>query len=236
MNKKLADFWLYSYGNVKDATECQQQYCQQTSKCTAFVYNTKTKECTLKKPPVLLNGLGNLKLLYEEGKVFGPKYCPGMVSKILSLLCFKSENLKTQCINQARKFSGKTVKNPTPVTTVITDIPREGLSGRRGGKGLNDARVSGTFSQTNVSSPRYPKTQFTQKPTQSTTFTTKEIAKFETTALVNISIITSTESFRLDTFKTGNRILDSSSRYKKEERALNTYLIPNQIFELISDC
>ena len=85
LNKKLKGFWLYSYRNVKDATECQQHYCQNTSKCTAFVYNIKTKECTLKRPPVLLNGLGSLKLEFEEGKVFGPKYCPGMKRQIISL-------------------------------------------------------------------------------------------------------------------------------------------------------
>ena len=76
-NKKLKGFWLYSYDDVKDASECQEQYCQQSTQCTAFVYNTKTRECTLKKVPVVLNGLGNLKLQHEDGKVFGPKYCTG---------------------------------------------------------------------------------------------------------------------------------------------------------------
>ena len=76
-NKKLKDFWLLSHKDVKDASECQQRYCQQNKKCTAFVYNTITKECTLKKAPVRLNGLGRLKLQNEDGKIFGPQYCPG---------------------------------------------------------------------------------------------------------------------------------------------------------------
>ena len=66
-----------SHEDVEDASECQQRYCQQNEKCTAFVYNTKTKECNLKKAPVRLNGLGRLKLQNEDGKIFGPKYCPG---------------------------------------------------------------------------------------------------------------------------------------------------------------
>ena len=80
VNRKLNGFWLNTYNNVKDASECQQKYCQPETKCTAFVYKSKTKECTLKRVPVLLNGLGNLNriLRYEEGKIFGPKHCPGL--------------------------------------------------------------------------------------------------------------------------------------------------------------
>ena len=80
VNRKLNGFWLSTYNNVKDAGECQQKHCHYATKCTAFVYNTKTKECTLKKVPVLLNGLGNLNriLKYEKGKIFGPKHCPGL--------------------------------------------------------------------------------------------------------------------------------------------------------------
>ena len=64
--------------------ECQENYCQINDKCTSFVYNAKTKTCNLKK--IIQWELDETELVYEEGKTFGPKYCPGIITLILFYL------------------------------------------------------------------------------------------------------------------------------------------------------
>ena len=62
-----------TYNNAKDASDCQI-LCQRLTLCNAFVYNKVKKTCNVKKSgPVLPD-----KLVEDQTKIFGPKYCPGM--------------------------------------------------------------------------------------------------------------------------------------------------------------
>ena len=72
----LHEYDLIIKENVSDAQECQETFCQDNNKCTAFVYNFDTNLCLLKQPPAKFLGIVQLKK--EEGNVFGPKYCPGI--------------------------------------------------------------------------------------------------------------------------------------------------------------
>ena len=67
---------MSTHYNVTSPEDCQERYCQLSDKCTAFVYNSKNKTCNLKQP--IQWQLDDTELVYEEGKIFGPKYCPGI--------------------------------------------------------------------------------------------------------------------------------------------------------------
>ena len=90
-----------------------------------------------------------------------------------------------------------------------------GLSGRRGGLGVNDKKNSSTPNQikpTTVSSTRRQKTLTTQKPTQSSIYIINPITHIATTASGHFSNITVTEDYRPDAYKTGIRMLVYSAK------------------------
>ena len=56
---------------VKDAITCQAKFCQEYDECKYFVYNKKTKSCTLKVEEAV-----DARSVSED-HIFGPQYCPG---------------------------------------------------------------------------------------------------------------------------------------------------------------
>lgn len=63
-----------TFHDVGSANECQESYCKMIPSCKAFVYNKAANPptCNIK------NAWATNQLVDDLGKIFGPKYCPGM--------------------------------------------------------------------------------------------------------------------------------------------------------------
>ena len=64
---------ISKHNNVKNVKECKEEYCQKDSQCTAFVFESETNICDLKKVELsITNALTVVQQIKPtEGKTLG---------------------------------------------------------------------------------------------------------------------------------------------------------------------